>query len=171
MRNAAMGAPKKRITRMRYGVGPMGFLSDQIMKELQRAGYPPREFNLYRSPELQEKYRTRGNSRASAFSSPHQYYAAADIIHEQWAWFAADESPDGAVFWDRLWDCVEVVGEKYNVEFADRISWDPAHIELANWREMREVVGREEPNQIQLNWYFQVTLPSVWKQHQRALVA
>ncbi|AZV78278.1 hypothetical protein EBB79_10575 [Parasedimentitalea marina] len=40
-RDPAMGEPRKRLTRMRYGVGPMGFLADQIMKELQRAGYPP----------------------------------------------------------------------------------------------------------------------------------
>lgn len=170
-RDAAMGEPRKRITRMRYDVGPMGFLSDQIMKELQRAGYPPREFNLYRSPEIQNALKRRGNSKARAYSSAHQFYAASDIIHERWAWFDKRQKgdvPEGKHFWERLWDCVEVVGEKYGVEFSDRIAWDPAHVQLANWREFREVVGLEKPNNTQLEWYFQVTLPAVWKQHQRS---
>lgn len=163
-----MGEPKKRITRMRYGDGPMGFLSDQIMKELQRAGYPATEFNLYRSPALQEKYKAKGTSRASAFQSSHQYYGAADIIHEKWAWFAAEEAPSGAEFWNRLWDCVQVVSEKYSVEFDRRLNWDPAHIQLKNWTQMKQIVGLEEPNKLQLQWYFQVTLPAVWKQHLRS---
>lgn len=170
-RDPAMGEPRKRITRMRYQVGPMGFLADQIMKELQRAGYPPREFNLYRPPRVQEEYRRKGTSKVGTFSSAHQFYGASDIIHEKWAWFDPAQKgdvPDGKHFWNRLWDCVEVVGEKYNVEFRDRISWDPAHVELENWREFREVVGRQEPNQTQLDWYFQITLPAVWKQHLRS---
>lgn len=164
-RDPAQGEPRKRLTRMRYGSGPMGFLADQIIKEMQRAGYPAREFNLYRSPEEQERKRRQRVSKVGPFESAHQYYGASDLIHEKWAWFADDEAPDGAMFWDRLWDCAFVVGEKYNVQWRDRISWDPAHIELANWREFREVVGREEPNQTQLDWYFQITLPAVWKQH------
>lgn len=170
-RDPAMGEPRKRLTRMRYQVGPMGFLADQIMKEMQRAGYPVREFNLYRPPEVQAKYLARKTSKAGPFSSAHQFYAASDLIHEKWAWFAADEAPAGEQFWNRLWDCVQVVAEKYKVEFRERISWDPAHIELANWREFREVVGHEEPNQTQLDWYFQITLPAVWKQHLRSKLA
>lgn len=168
MRDPAKGEPRKRITRMRYHVGPMGFLADQIMKEMQRAGYPPREFNLYRSPRQQEEYKRRGTSRAGGYSSAHQYYGASDIIHERWAWFDPEQSgdvPDGAHFWNCIWDCVEIVGEKFNVQFSDRLKWDPAHVQLANWKDFREVVGRREPNQMQLDWYFQVTLPKVWKQH------
>lgn len=167
MRDPAMGEPRKRLTRMRYDVGPMGFLADQIMKELQRAGYPPKEFNLYRKPSTQALYRKRGTSKARPFSSAHQYYGASDIIHEKWAWFADPKAPDGRHFWDRLWDCVEVVSEKYQVEFSDRLSWDPAHVQLANWRDMKRVVGLQEPNQTQLDWYFAATLPTVWRQYQR----
>jgi len=168
VRDPAMGEPRKRITRMRYGSGPMGFLADQIMKELQRAGYPAVEFNLYRAPDEQGYMLRRGVSKVGPFHSAHQFYGASDIIHQKWAWFAADDAPDGDQFWDRLWDCVEVVSEKFNVEFRDRISWDPAHVEMANWRDFREVVGHREPNQTQLDWYFQITLLVVWKQHQRA---
>lgn len=170
MRDPAMGEPRKRMTRMRYDVGPMGFLADQIIKEMQRAGYPAREFNLYRSPEKQDQMFTRGVSKARRFQSSHQYYGASDLIHEKWAWFDKSQAgvPDGRHFWDRLWDCVEVVGEKYKVEFSNRISWDPAHVQLENWRDFSEVVGAREPNQMQLDWYFQITLPAVWKQHQRS---
>lgn len=170
MRDPAMGEPRKRITRLRYGEGPMGFLSDQIMKELQRAGYPPREFNLYRSPEQQAKYLTGGTSRAKAYSSAHQYFAATDIIHDKWAWFDKSQKgvPDGTQFWDRLWDCAEVVSEKYKVKFSERLKWDPAHIQLDNWREFRDVVGFEKPNKTQLVWYFKLTLPRVCAQYERS---
>lgn len=183
-RDPAMGEPNKRITRMRYGVGPMGYLADQIMKNMQMAGYPVREFNLYRSPFDQLLKYQQGYSKALPFSGAHQFYGASDLIHEKWAWFdpSQDGVPDGTKFWNTLWDCVEVVAEKHNVEFRDRISWDPAHIELANWRDFREVVlpnwadarktddfgGYEGPNQTQLDWYFQVTLPKEWRQYQRS---
>jgi len=166
----AMGEPRKRLTRMRYGSGPMGFLADQIMKEMQRAGYTPREFNLYRSPDEQEKMRDRRVSQVGPYFSAHQYYAASDIICERFAWFASDQAPPGAPFWDCLWDCAVLVGEKYNVEFSERLPWDAAHVQLANWKQFKEVVGREKPNQTQLDWYFQVTLPQVWKQYQKRKV-
>lgn len=168
MNDPAMGDPKKRLTLMRYDVGPMGFLSDQIRKELQHALYPATEYQLYRSPAQQAKALAKGNSKARAFQSAHQYYGASDIVHEKWYWFAAKDAPDGTQFWDRLWDCVEVVSLKHDVEFSPRISWDPAHVQLANWREMKRVVGLKEPNQTQLDWYFKVTLPKVWKQYTRS---
>ncbi len=163
----AMGEPKKRITRMRYGVGPMGFLSDQIMKEMQRAHYPAKEYNLYRSPEAQAALSSTVTN-AGAYPSGHQYYGASDIIHDRWAWFEGKPEGYGDQFWERLWDCVEVVSEKYSVEFSKRLEWDLAHVELANWREFKRVVGLQKPNQTQLDWYFQHTLPGVWKQHQRS---
>ena len=168
MRNEAMGEPRKRLTRMRYDQGPMGFLSDQIMKQLQMAGYPPREFNLYRSPEKQMAAYNRRASRAKPYQSAHQYYGASDIIHERWAWFAAKEAPDGDPFWNALWDCVQVVAEKFDVKFDQRLTWDAAHVELVGWEEFREVVGQNEPNATQLQWWFERTLPRVWKQHQSA---
>lgn len=165
--NEAMGEPRKRLTRMRYHLGPMGFLADQIMKEMQRAGYPPREFNLYRAAHEQERLKAARVSNAGPFESAHQYYAATDIIHERWAWFADDEAPEGKPFWRCLWDCVEVVGEKYDVEFSPQLGWDLAHVQLANWREFKEVVGEAEPSPTALQWYFHRTLPRVWSEYQK----
>lgn len=169
-RDPAMGEPRKRLTRMRYEHGPMGFLADQIIKEMQRAGYPAREFNLYRSPDDQDAMFARGVSKVRAFSSAHQFFGASDIIHEKWSWFDKSQQgvPDGQQFWDRLWDCAEVVGEKYKVKWRKRIVWDPAHIELQGWQEFREVIGTTLPTKTALEWYFMRTLPDVWKQHLRA---
>lgn len=171
-RDPAQGEPRKRLTRMRYNAGPMAFLSDQIMKEMHRAGYPAVEHSLFRSPAAQLAAFQRQNSRAGPYNSAHQYWCAADVIHERWAWFAkkdhlgrATGAPDGEAFWDRLWDCVGLVSEKYSVEFSKRLTWDPAHVELANWRDFKTIIGRKEPSQLQLNDFFFLTLPKVWKAH------
>lgn len=170
MRDPAMGEPRKRQTRMDYARGPMGFLASQIVKEMQRAGYPASVHAIYRSPEDQQKMVERRVSKAPPFSSAHQYYGAADIIHERFAWFdpSIPNVPDGSLFWARLWDCVEVVGEKYNVAFRPQIIWDPAHVELKNWRDVRKRIGQREPSATTLAWYFENTLPSVWKAHREA---
>lgn len=166
-RDPAMGEARRRITRFTYDEGPMQFLAEQICKEMQRVGYPAVIHCVYRAPEVQEKYRRTGTSKAGPFQSAHQYYAAADIIHERWAWFAAPDAPDGAGFWRALGDATHLVSEKFGVPFNKRLSWDLAHVELFNWREMKEIVGPQEPSKLALDWYFQVTLPSVWRRHHR----
>lgn len=165
MNDPAMGAPRKRMTRMRYDAGPMAFLADQIIKEMQRAGFPAHEHCLYRSPEQQQKEFNDGDSKAVPYSSAHQYFMASDIVHEKWFWFAAKDAPNGDMFFDILWDCVAVVAEKYGVEFKPRLSWDSAHVELANWREFRSIVGHRPPNRAQLVQWFSHTLPRVWRAH------
>ena len=178
-RDAAKGEPRKRLSFMRYRDGPMGYLADQIMKEMQRAGYPPKEFNLYRSPSQQDAYKAGGTSNASAFSSAHQFFCASDIIHEKYAWFAKPKNgpkpPDGKHFWNCLWDCVEVVAERHDVQFKPRLSWDAAHVELAEWHSFRSWCGPNlhpddtelytKPTQEQLDQWFAIVLPKVWKAH------
>jgi len=165
LRSEAMGPPRDPITRHPYNLGPMGFLGSQIRLGMQKAGYPPKTFQLYRTPDQQKHYQKLGHSNAGAFQSAHQYYAAEDIIHERYAWF--EKGPDGEPFWRCLWDCVEVVAEKYQVEFDPQLNWDRAHVELKGWEAFRDVVGYKEPNQTQLDWYFQITLPKVWRAYQR----
>lgn len=167
MANPAMNAPEKRITRMRYSDGPMGFLADQIMKEMQRVGYDPVEFNLYRSPQDQAKY-LGSTSKAGPFQSAHQYYAASDIIDRRFAWFEGKPKGFGDPFWTALWDCVELVSEKYVVRFSPRLSWDAAHVELADWRFFKAKVGEQRPTQAQLDEYFAEELPQLWRAHLRA---
>lgn len=149
----------------------MGFLADQIKKEMQRAGYNPKTFILYRSPLQQLEEFNEGDSRAKPYSSAHQYYAAVDIIDTRWAWFGHEDAPDGTAFWDTLWDCVALVSEKYKVEFAPRLSWDAAHVELKHWRTFRDQVGMREPSCHELDEYFARVLPAVWKQYQRSKAA
>lgn len=164
----ASAEPRKRITRMNYKDGPMGFLGDQIKKEMQRAGFAPRTYCLYRSPEQQAIERASGDSKAGPYSSAHQYYAGEDIICEYWAWFASPKAPNGDGFWDALWDCVELVSEKYGVKFSKRLSWDAAHVQIADWRSFARKVGKRKPTQDELDAWFAELLPEVWKQHQRA---
>lgn len=175
-RDPAKGARSNRVTRMRYDVGPMGFLGDQIQKEMDRAGYPVKEHCLHRGARAQNAAFERKASKARAFQSAHQFYGAGDYVHEKWFWFAKKNddgsptgAPDGTMFFDALWDCVALVSEKYGVEFAPRLSWDAAHVELANWRVMRDRIGERKPNSTDLRWYFAFTLPRVWKAHEVAL--
>ena len=167
----AMAEPRKRITRMNYTDGPMGFLGDQIKKEMQRAGFAPRTYCLYRSPERQKIERAEGDSKAGPFSSAHQYFGAEDIICEYWAWFASPKAPDGTAFWECLWDCVELVGEKYGVEFSKRLSWDAAHVQLADWRKFAAKVGKRKPTQGELDSWFAELLPDVWRQYQGSVAS
>lgn len=167
--NAAMRSPKKRITRMDYRHGPMGFLADQIKKEMQRAGYAPATFCLYRSPEQQRREWLDGDSKARPYQSAHQYYAAADIICERWAWFGHADAPDGDPFWECLWDCVELVSEKFGVEFDPPLAWDRAHVELTGWEQFRSRVGERPPTREELDAWFAETLPRVWKQHLKSV--
>lgn len=169
MNDPAMGEPRKRITRFSYKDGPMGFLREQIIKEMQRAGYPVKTFIHYRSPEQQQIEFNDGDSKARPYESAHQYYCASDLIHERWAWFASKKAPDGTQFWDTLWDCVQLVSERYDVEFSPRLSWDAAHVQLAYWKTFRYLVGRREPTQAELDAHFERVLPKVWKQHLNGL--
>lgn len=149
----------------------MGFLASQIVKEMLRACYPASVYCIYRSPQEQVRLMDKGFSKAPAYSSGHQYYGAGDIIHEKWAWFdkSIPNVPDGSQFWDRLWDCAGVVSEKYKVPFRPRITWDPAHIELRNWRDLRKRIGENEPSYASLVWYWEHTLPAVWKEHKKSV--
>lgn len=162
MRDSAMGEARFPVRKMRYDLGPMAFLSDQIVKEMQRAGYPAREHCLLRPADLQHALRAAGRSKAGPWQSAHQYYAAADIIHDRWAWFAAKEAPKGGEFWRHLWLAVEMVSEKYAIEFAPKLSWDLAHVELLGWKGFRKRIGEQHPTKEQLEEYFAAALPKVW---------
>lgn len=167
----AMGEPSKRVTRMRYDQGPCGFLQGQVIKGMQQAGYPAKLFQLFRSPELQEQYFLRGTSKAPPWRGAHQHHGAFDIIHERWAWFdpSQDGVPDGEPFWECLWDVCQVVSEKFGVELGPRISWDPAHVELVGWRDFAKMKGNRVATPAQLDQWFEVMLPDVWRAYQRAL--
>lgn len=145
----------KRQTAFTYVEGPMNYLGQQIVKAMEDAGYPAKILYCYRSPEIQRglyaKGRTTGGRRvtnAKPWESPHQYYEAVDIIHPALAWRVSDK------YWDTLAACVRIVAEKYGVNLKHGHDWDgdgipvrddpdeqfqdSAHIELADWRTVRD---------------------------------
>jgi len=141
------------------------------MKEMQAAGYRPTLHCLYRSPQMQADAKSRGASNAGPFQSGHQYYGAADIVDEKWYWFAQDEAPPGHDFWECLWDCVQLVSEKYDVRFKSRLPWDLAHVELESVDDFRTRIGKREPTRVELDQWFAQELPKVWKQYQASKAA
>lgn len=162
----------ERVTRYDYNLGPMLFIGQQILRAMQDAGHNPKIFDHYRSPEDQAEKKDNGVSRAGPFESAHQYYEAVDIAHREWAWFASEKAPDGAQFWSDLAACVKIVAERFDVELVHGHDWgwDSAHVELADWRTVRHMIGHRVPTQAELDARFQQVLPKVWKAHQAALL-
>lgn len=105
-------------------------------KDLQARGMPFFPIQFLRTAEEQNAAYERGVSRAKAGSSPHQYGLAVDIVHF-------------GKFWDisRLqWDVIGLIGKETARRLNIRVTWggdfrtlyDPAHWELADWRELKD---------------------------------
>jgi len=154
----------KRQTRFTYTDGPMYYLGLQIVKAMQDAGYPAKISECYRSPERQDELYARKRTKAKRWQSPHQYLEAVDIIHPSLGW---NVSPD---YWDALNACAQIVAEKHGVEleYGYDWGWDMAHIEIKDWREVRERLGPLVPTPRNLWDRFKEVLPNVAKQHQKS---
>lgn len=157
--------PRRKQTRYTYTEGPMFYLGQQIVRAMQDAGFPAKIHCCYRSPADQEKMFLRGVSKAHAGQSAHQYYMAVDIIHAHDGWPPGDDP-----FWEVLASCVEVVAERFHValDHGHHWSWrDSAHIELEDWRALRDLVALP-PSKPQLAWLFETVLPGPWRQFQKS---
>lgn len=165
-------APKNQ-TRFTYDMGPMYFLGQQIVKNMQQQGYPSYIHTCFRPPEIQEEKHKQGLSKAPAWASPHQYYEAVDIVHLTKHWHASNQ------YWHALNNAVEIIAEKYGVELEHGYDWgwDSAHIELADWRKVRDrhreldwlEGGMRPPHERDRVERFKEVLPSVWAQYQRSM--
>jgi len=147
-------ASPKRQTRYDYTRGPMYFLGQQIVKGMQDAGYPSKIHEHYRTRERQYDLFRRGRSKAPPGLSPHQWGAAVDIVHQTKGWEVSRD------YWDTLNAVVQVVAKKYEVrlrhghdwdgdgvpvpEDPTETFWDAAHIELADWRWMKEWITAQQ---------------------------
>lgn len=158
---------EKRQTRYNYRNGPMYYLGQQIVKAMEDAGYPAFIHCCYRPPEEQQAAFDRKASKARPFQSPHQYWEAVDIVHPSLFWNAP---PD---YWEALHDCARVVEERFGVTFEHGFlwGWDSAHIELKDWRNIREKLGNKSPTEAQLDRRFREVLPDQWKQYERSAQA
>lgn len=140
----------------------MHWLGEQIVKRMEKAGYPSRIFCAYRSPEEQQKAFDRGASKARPFRSPHQFFEAVDIIHKTKAW---DVSQD---YWDTLAIVVRTIERQYKVDLVHGYDWgwDSAHIELKDWRAVRAAQSYLGPYRVptsaELEQRFKSVLPAVY---------
>lgn len=157
---------EKRQTRFSYNEGPMLFIGQQIVKRMQDAGWPSKIYYHYRSPELQDKLYAKGRTvngarvtDARAYQSPHNYYEAVDIVHEALFWKAPVE------YWTTLQQVSRVVQEELDVFLKMGADWgDFAHIELYDWRNVRDAVGKRSPTPKELAQRFEDVLPAIWRQ-------
>ncbi|NHM20311.1 M15 family metallopeptidase [Tritonibacter mobilis] len=169
-----MQAPRRQ-SRYRYVDGPMYYLGQQIVKAMEDAGYPAKILYCYRSPEKQRELYSKGRTSAGPkvtnarpWDSAHQYYEAVDIIHPSLGWNVTEE------YWETLAACVRIVSEKFSVGLNHGHRWkfrDSAHIELRDWRSVRErhrrnVLDQGEPrppNADELWYRFYEVLPDIVK--------
>nr|WP_316650746.1 M15 family metallopeptidase [uncultured Gellertiella sp.] len=101
---------------------------------MRTIGVPLFAHTICRSVADQNEAYIRGRSKARAGQSPHNYGLAVDIIH-------------GIKAWDltrKQWDILGHVGAEVAAAQGVKLEWggnwqfwDPAHWELANWRELR----------------------------------
>lgn len=165
LRNLVFPRHKMQTPKMKHRVGreegPMKFLADQIVKRMERSGYPAKVYTLYRTPEQQQKEFEEGDSKANAWSSPHQFYEGVDIVHPTEFWKAPKD------YWDHLATVSRVVAKEYNVDLVLGYDWgwDSAHIELESWRTVRQRQIRQNgknypPTKLELWERFKEILPS-----------
>ncbi|MBL4807282.1 MAG: hypothetical protein JKY31_08335 [Rhodobacteraceae bacterium] len=167
LRRWAAPHEKMQEPRLQVGVtrkdGPMYFLGMQIVKRMERSGFPSKIHCCYRSPEKQNDVFEKGHSKVREWESAHQYYEAVDIVHKYLYW---DASPG---YWDHLATVVRVVAKEYGVELVHGHNWkfvDSAHIELKSWRAVRDRQreqndgGNHTPTPKELRERFLEVLPS-----------
>lgn len=155
----------KRMTRFNYYHGPMQYLGEQIVKRMEDAGYPSKIVFGYRSPEVQARLYAKGRTesgsivtKAMPYESAHQYYEAVDIVHASKGWNVSD------AYWCALDASVRIVQDDFAVDLNHGEHWkwrDAAHIELRDWRDFRQRVGKVVPSPEQLRERFFEVLPKV----------
>lgn len=180
------GPTHKRQTRYTYSQGPMFYIGQQIVRAMQDAGYPAKISECYRPPDRQNQLMAEGFSKARAWSSPHQFYEAVDIIHPSKGWNVS------ADYWEALATCVRNIEAKLGVELSHGHYWafvDSAHIQLLDWKVFKAQIvhrwtnetdawhkrKREDPlstesmpaptppTRKELNARFEEVLPQVWR--------
>ena len=106
-----------------------------FLRELQKRGYPMFPFEFYRSPERQARLKKQGVSNAGPGSSPHQWGLAVDIVHFGRYWDLTRKE------WEIIGAIGKEVARRRNIPIIwggdFKSLWDPAHWEIAHWREIR----------------------------------
>lgn len=106
-------------------------------KQFAQREYAMYPFELLRTPERQAKLYKQGRTKAMAGQSPHQYGCAVDIISCVKYW---DLTPN-------QWEVIGAIGKEVARRLKIKVVWggdwkfyDPAHWEIENWRDYRQVI-------------------------------
>ena len=92
---------------------------------------------VWRSQNEQNKVNSLGHSKAKYGHSPHNFGMAADIIHSLQGWELSEKE----------WDVIGLLGKDCARSLGIKIKWggdfanlyDPAHWELADWKQQRKI--------------------------------
>lgn len=104
-----------------------------LIRRMRKLGVPMFAHCVYRGERDQAMVYVAGNSRARWGESPHNFGCAVDIIHGLRAWSIPR----------RAWEVVGHVGKEVAKSKGLKVAWggdfknlwDPAHWELADWKE------------------------------------
>lgn len=120
-----------------------------MIKRMAKHGVPMFANELIRSDERQALLHGQGHSKAGPGQSPHQDGMAVDIVHGVQGWNLNTDQ----------WRLVGHVGKELAVQKGIKLVWggdwkfyDPAHWELANWREHRDQYPFPRVLQWTANW-------------------
>ena len=107
----------------------------KFQAELENRGIPLYAFEFYRSNVRQDRLREMGVSKAAAEQSPHNWGCAVDMVHSTLYW---DLTP-------KQWAVIGAIGKEVARKLKIKVVWggdwkfyDPAHWELAHWRDLRK---------------------------------
>lgn len=108
--------------------------SRKLIKRARKLGIPLWAHCVIRGSQEQNRLFREGKSKARAGESPHNYGAAVDLIHGTKGWNLTRKQ----------WAIIGHLGKELAASLGLKVVWggdwdfyDPAHWELANWREIR----------------------------------
>lgn len=108
-----------------------------LVKRLAKLGVPVFASEVWRDKSRQAELYVKGFTKAPPGKSPHQHGMAVDIVHSTKGW---ELTP-------RQWQLIGHLGKELAASKGIKITWggdfkslyDPAHWELANWKELANV--------------------------------
>lgn len=105
-----------------------------LIKRMAAIGVPVYPHCIWRTPDEQLALFERGRTKAMPGESPHNWGCAVDIVHCRYHWDLTR----------RQWEVIGHIGKEYGKAAGLNVRWggdwkyyDPAHWELADWKQVR----------------------------------
>lgn len=118
----------------------MHHFAETLLNMARKRGIPLFVHCAMRSDAEQQRLLDEGYTKAGPGQSPHQWGCAVDIIHSRYAWHMSKDE----------WGLIGRIGKEAAKLFDFKVEWggdwrfyDPAHWQLADWKEVREDRLRE----------------------------